>query len=293
MRRILVYVTSSVLAFNFGITADALLGGYLHPAENVPPRAEVVATPQPTLEAEATPTPEPDIVFGGGRLKLVPDEVHLSSDRLHYQINVRYPQVDGSADPHIHRLNQRIKALMTDRYQWPLTTTEEELRNGQRLYPEFYNTVDIVYGVTSATDSVLSICFGVYSYGIGAAHGVQHSVVVNYDLVSRKELKLAELFKPGSRYLEFISRYCKEEFTRQGHGETLFPEAPAPVSSNFESWNVTSTGIRFNFDACTIFGCSTGQTEVEIPFSDLKPMLSARALSILPISSVVKVKADH
>ena len=293
MKRILVYVTSSLLTFNFGITADALLGGYLHPAEKSPPRAEIVAVPQPALEAEATPTPEPEIVFGGGRLKLVPDEVHLSSDRLHYQINVRYPQVDGSADPHIRRLNQRINELVTKEYEWPIYIVEEELHQALRMHPEVYNLVDIVYDVTSATDSVLSIYFGEYSYGIGAAHGVQSSFVVNYDLASKKELKLSDLFKPGSKYLEFVSRYCKDEFKRQGHGESLFPEALVPVRRNFESWNVTSTGIRFNFDACTIFGCSGGQTEVEIPFSDLKPILSARAMSILPTSSVVKVKADH
>lgn len=291
MKRILVYVTSSLLTFHFGITADALLGGYLHPAENVPPPAEVVAIPQPTLEAEATPSPEPEIVFGGGRLKLAPDEVHLSSDRLHYQINVRYPQVDGSDDPHIRRLNQRINELMTKQYEWPIYIVDEELRKALRTHPEVYDQVDIDYDVTSATDSILSIYFLEYSYGIGAAHSVQGSLVVNYDLVAKKELKLSDLFKPGSGYLEFLSRYCKEEFKQQG--QFLLPEALAPARGTFASWNVTPNGIRFNFDACALSGCADGEREVEIRYSDLKPMLSARAMSILPISSVVQVKADH
>lgn len=59
-----------------------------------------------------------------------------------------------------------------------------------------------------ATDSVLSICFNGYVYGISAAHGSQISFVINHDLASGKELKLAPLFNPGSKYLEFISRYC-------------------------------------------------------------------------------------
>ena len=294
MNRIAIYVTSSLLAFTCGIITSALLAGRHVPAENASPRAEVVAIPTtpPTPEAEVTPTPELEVVFGSRGLKLVPEEVRLVSDRRHYEINVTYPQVDGSDGLHIRRLNQRIRELTTREYQWPLNLSEKDLRDSLRMHPEVTNTVDINYDVTSATDSMVSIYFGEYSYGIGAAHAVQRSLVVNYDFASGKELKLSDLFAPGSKYREFISQYCKDEI-KLNDGLEPFADALEPGSGNFESWNATPTGIRFNFDACSIAGCSSGQFEVEVPYSDLKSMLSARGLSILPISSVVKVKANH
>lgn len=250
-------------------------------------------TVRSTPEAQATPTPEPEVVIGSGRMKLVPDEIRLSSERFHYEINASYPQVDGSDEVHIRQLNRDIKELVKAHYLWPLTITEEELSRSLKMHPEPTNTVDVIYGVSLASDSVVSIYFGQYSYHIGAGHGVQQSFVVNYDLVSRKALKLSDLFAPRAKYLQFVSRYCKDQFNQRGLGEDLHSDSLTPVSANFESWNVTPTGIRFNFDQCRAFGCSAPPQEVEIPFSELKPLLSARGLSILPISSVVKVKADH
>jgi hypothetical protein len=293
MKRIVTYVVISLLTVTCVSIINSLRARRRHHAlETSASRAERVAITAPVPTAAVTPTPDLEVAFGSHGMKLVPDEVHLASDRRHYEINVSYPQVDGSDDVYVRRLNQRIKELVTANYRWPLTITDEELRRSLEMHPEPTNTVDIIYDVSLASDSMLSIYFAEYSYGIGAAHGVQQSFVLNYDLVAKEELKLSDLFAPGSKYLRFISRYCTEELTRDGHASTPFPESLTPVSRNFASWNATPTGIRFNFDQCRVFGCSAPQQEVEIPFSDLKPILSSRAVSIWPISSVVKGKAD-
>jgi len=69
--------------------------------------------------------------------------------------------------------------------------------------------------------------------------------------------------------------------------ESLFKEGLLPEASKFKSWNVTRDGIRINFDEGQVFGCSEGEQTVEIPFTEIKSMLSARALSNLRMSSVV------
>jgi hypothetical protein len=120
----------------------------------------------------------------------------------------------------------------------------------------------------------LSIYFVGYSYGIGAGHSVQYSFVVNYDLSLKRELKLSDIFQRRSKYVEYISRYCRNELSRKS--EFLFTEALAPKAKNFKSWNISSEGIRFNFDACTVFACSEGEQTVVIPFADLKPFLNRR-----------------
>jgi hypothetical protein len=125
-----------------------------------------------------------------------------------------------------------------------------------------FHLVDLDYEIRLATNSLLSIYFVGYSYGIGAAHSVQYSFIVNYDHVLRKQLKLSDLFKPHSKYLSFISNYCIDELSKRS--EFMFKEALAPVAENFERWNITRDGIRFNFEACKVFSCAGGEPNVRL-----------------------------
>ncbi len=122
-----------------------------------------------------------------------------------------------------------------------------------------------------------------YGYGIGAAHSVQFSLVVNYNLRTGKELQLAEIFKRNSNYLNLISNYCIRELSDQG-SQLLFKEHLDPRSENFESWSVTHIGIRFNFDSCKISPCAEGKQEVEIPFITLEQLLNPTILKLVPFS---------
>ena len=74
---------------------------------------------------------------------------------------------------------------------------------------------------------------------------------------------------PITTYLELISEYCIEQLARGADGEHIWKEELGPIAKTFESWNMTKTGIRFNFDACKIFGCAAGAQKVEIPFTAL------------------------
>ena len=154
-----------------------------------------------------------------------------------------------------------------------LTPSKENLQYYRKgPHPEAFNSLDLHYDVVLATDSVLSIYFNAYSYGIGAAHSVQYSFVINYELVSGKELKLARLFKRESEYLEFISRYCTDKVSKEIPSGALFAEALVPIDANFESWNLTRDGIRFN--ACKLSGCAAGEHTVEIPYAEMKSILN-------------------
>jgi hypothetical protein len=149
-------------------------------------------------------------------------------------------------------------------------------------HPEAFNTINLDYEVLLATDSLLSIYFIGYSCGIGAAHSIQYSFVMNYHLTLRNELKLSDIFKHRSKYLDFICHYCLNKLsTRPEYSpDSMFKEALAPEAENFKSWNITSDGIRFSFDACKVFGCVAGKQEVEIPFTALKQLLNHEGLKM-------------
>jgi Protein of unknown function (DUF3298). len=287
MKRFAVYLTISHLTFTCGLAAASLWNGTtVKPKHEQAPfkvlkqaRMEIPPPPPPAVNSTSFVKPHREVIFGNGRLKIVPHQIRLRSDRLRYEIDVSYPEIVGSNDPQIEKLNRHLRKLATDQYQWPMHPSEADLRFYKNKHPEASNTVDLDYEIRLATDSQLSIFFIGYNYGIGAAHSVQYSFTVNYDLTLRKELSLSDLFKAKSKYLEFIAGYCREELSKK-LGGFLFDGALSARAQNFDNWNLTPSGIAFNFDACKLTGCAAGKQEVEIPFSALQPWLNSRTLDL-------------
>lgn len=260
-RTIFLTLIGGVLAFTAGIVT---VQSWSKPIKPTLPKTEFsqqLVPPAPVITPDLEPS---EVVFGNERLRIVSEEEHLKSEPLCYDINVRYPQIVGSDPPHIRSLNQRIRRFVVNHYQWAQNPSQADLRR-YRTAPEHENLVDLDYQIVLATDSILSINFYSCDYMIGAAHSIIRSHVINYDLKSHRELKLADLFKPHSKYLKFIARYCTDELK-------LF-EPIKPKAEMFASWNLTEKGIRFNFDPCSITGCADGPHEVTIPFSALMPFL--------------------
>lgn len=277
MKRFALSLISSFLAFTAGLVTASSWNATRQAVAIEPVVARFPPSPPPQLAAPIPPTlPEAsdrEYPFAQGHLKLVPEKVQLKSDSMYYDIDVKYPQIVGGDTPGIRKINQHMKALATEKYQWPLNESKEAVLRDQELLPGTYNAVNLDYQVSVATDSLLSIFFMGYSYGVGAAHAVQESESVNYDLVSGRQLQLSDLFTPSSKYLKFISDYCTEELTRGIEGTEPWENALAPVAKNFESWHITPNGIVFNFDACEVFPCAEGEQSVAIPFSEMKQLL--------------------
>jgi hypothetical protein len=261
-----------VLTFTFGIAAALFLDGPNYTCQSDQPALKQPELPTKPVAAVPAATRNHEAVFGGGKLRIVSKHIERKSERLRYEIDVTYPQIAGSDNLYIRKLNQHIQRLVTKQYQWPLHPSKADLKYYRQKWSDVFNSVDIDYDIRSAHDSWLSIYFEGYSYGIGAAHSVQYSFSLNYDLTLRKELKLHDLFKPRSKYLEFISHYCITELSKKP--EALFENALKPKAENFESWNITREGISFNFDECKVFACASDEQVVVIPFDALKQLLN-------------------
>ena len=259
-KRITLTLIGGLLAFIGGIvTGNSWHSSAIKPVMKVQPAEPVIPPPPPPK------VPDSRFAFEVGRLKIVASEMHLRSDRLRYEIAVRYPQITSSKEPYIKKLNQRIKRLAVDHYQWMLKPTKEDLQQYKKTFPDVFNSAQVDYEIVLANDSFLSIYLNSFDYGIGAAHSVQMSYVMNYDLESHRELKLGDVFNTRTKYLEFIAGYCTREMK--------LIEPLEPKATTFPSWNLTRDGIRFNFDACTVTGCADGARQVTIPASALRPFL--------------------
>lgn len=191
MKRIAFYLTISHIAFTCGVGVASFWNWYTRPPIKVswdlPARQTLPSVP---TNASTPEPPRPEVVFGEGRLRIITHEVRMESKRLHYQIEVSYPEIVGSKDRHIQNLNGQIKRLVTRQYEWTMSPSQADLRYYREKHPDLFNTIHLDYEVRLATDSLLSIYFRGESYGIGAAHAVHYSFTLNYDLTLRKKLEL-------------------------------------------------------------------------------------------------------
>jgi hypothetical protein len=244
-------------------------------SSNTPNAAPSVETQKPSSLPTASPTPLEEVELGSG-LRIVPKNVNLENDRWRYKVDVEYPQIEGAKNAAILSLNRAMKNEVTKEYQWLLEPpTKEDIRHYEK-WPEVFNSVDIDYDIVLAENDLLSIYLSIYSYGIGAAHSVHRSFTINYDFKSRRRLRLNDIFKPEAKYLRFFSLRCIDELTKKTpdqNPDTLFSDALIPKAKNFESWNITKQGLRFNFDACKVEACAGGDLSVDIPFSAMKDLL--------------------
>lgn len=193
MKRIAIYLTITHLTFTCGLAAASLWKGIRVKPESQQIHSNVLKQAPakiPLAPPPATVEPHREVIFGRDRLRIVPHQIRLRSDRLRYEIDVSYPEIEGTNDPQIEKLNQRLRKLAIDQYQWPMNPSNADLRYYKDKHPEAFNTIDLDYEIRLATDSLLSIHFIGYSYGIGAAHSVQYSFTVNYDLTRRKEVEI-------------------------------------------------------------------------------------------------------
>jgi hypothetical protein len=139
----------------------------------------------------------------------------------------------------------------------------------------------IGYTVALANDELISIQFDTGSYYGGAAHPNSHSQVANFDLKSGKPLRLADLFKPGSKYLQTIADYCIKDLKKQSKAKGA--DAPlddegietgaAADAKNYASWTITRNGLGVNFDSYQVGPYVAGPQYVLVPYSALKEII--------------------
>ncbi len=106
------------------------------------------------------------------------------------------------------------------------------------------------------------------------AHGGYEAYSYNYDLKSGRELKLADLFKPGVAFLQILSKDSKADLKkREGLFEESLKEGIAPKAENFQTWVVTRHGVVIVIEPYRVGPWVAGPQFVTIPFPELKSII--------------------
>ena len=197
------------------------------------------------------------------------------------EISAEYPELSGGTNAAGFNAAAKaavMKAIAT--FRKDLTTlTADDIKvmnaNGMGSY------IDIGYNVEYADDDLISVNFG-DDYFMGGAHPSHDTFTINYDLKNGKLLSLADLFKPGSKYLSTIATYSVADLKARkdpDSGESLgflsddvFADGAKPTVANYHNWNLTKKGLLITFIQYQVASYAEGPQTVIVPYATLKPM---------------------
>lgn len=215
-----------------------------------------------------------------GDADVVAKQIKENNKKLLYEIDAQYPQINGGSNPNFEKFNQTVRALVMKevgefkKEMAPKPDEEPRPENSMGSY------VAMSYKVGLAQDDLISIAFDVSSYYQGAAHPNSYSQVLSYDLKNAKVLKLADLFKPGAKYLQSLSTYCITDLKKQSKekggslDDSTINDGAGPAAKNYRSWTIMKKGLGVNFDAYQVGPYAAGPQFVTVPYSVLKDIIN-------------------
>ena len=220
---------------------------------------------------------EEPIAFTGD-VEIASKSIKESNKKLRYEIEAKYPQLTGSANPNFEKFNLAARALVSKEVSDFKKGMQPE--GDDELEPPSDESggsdLSVSYTVSLAQDDLVSIKFDVSNYEAGAAHPHPYSHVLNYDLKNGKQLKLSDLFKPGARFLQTIATYCIADLKKQAKDLPVdqIESGAAAKSENYSSWTITRRGLGINFDAYQVGPYAAGPQFVLVPYSTLKDLIN-------------------
>ena len=216
-----------------------------------------------------------------GDVDIVAKSVKENNKKLKYEIDAQYPQLTGGSNPNFEKFNQLARMVVMKRvaeFKRDMTPEkgEEPL---QQPEDSVGSDLGVGYEINLAQDDLVSVQFSVGIFYFGVAHGTTHTETLNYDLKNGKQLKLADLFKPGSKYLQTLSTFCIADLKKQSKArgdelpDDMLKEGAAPSSKNFRTWTITKRGLGFHFDPYQVGSYASGPQFVLVPYSELKDFI--------------------
>lgn len=116
----------------------------------------------------------------------------------------------------------------------------------------------------------LSLVISINSF-VGGANEIQEIQTFNYDLIKRKDIKLADLFVGKQDYLQDVSKYVKGDLVSQIQDSKnqellkMLNEAASPNEENFKNFTFDDQTITFYFPKGQVLPGAFGEQKVIMP----------------------------
>lgn len=205
-------------------------------------------------------------------------------------VSVQVPQMTYGASPTKALAFNDLINQKTDQITTEFLQQVADWDNDNVPVTEQTNFIEVAVFARLANAKLLSLVFEVNTFYAGSAHPNRYTRSFNYDLEHNRELQLADLFVPNTSFLKKLSQVAiaTVKTTPNDHGELLerdlewLNEGAGPDEMNFHTVTVSPEGLYVQFDPYDIDAYAAGDTEILIPYAQLKgyvlPQLVANTL---------------
>lgn len=201
-------------------------------------------------------------------------------------IKFEYPEFKDIKNADV--INKNIRTTVDNSItEFKKQTEETDFSN---LPKEFINAKIAEYEISLQTDKVLSILIINSDMYAGAAHPNNYNTTLNYNLDSGLELKITDLFKSGSSFLEDLSKLAKVDLQNQykkvgleNTGE-MIAEGASPKLENFSKFTLAKDFLNIIFDPYQVGPYAAGTRVVRIPYSEIRDKLDLEFKKLIEIN---------
>lgn len=215
--------------------------------------------------------------------KIESKKINREVKKPKYTIDIEYPQVTGLVDPGQDAFNKYVDTLINKE----ITDFKKSIDETMEVPPDSTgSSLDINYSVEYATNKLICISILEGTYEAGAAHPNEGYITVNYDTEKHKDIKLSTLFKPNTKYLTAISRYCITQLrkTLGNDGSDWINTGAAPQADNYRAWCITDSGLLILFSPYQVASYAEGAQQVLVPYSKIADLIDPLG----PVGGLVK-----
>jgi hypothetical protein len=239
--------------------------------------SQPVAAPSLTAPTSAAlptftpmPLPSPTSIPLHQQVQIVSSATEETSKEPLYTLKVYAPVLTGSADPRVADFNRLTSAIVQEEVAG-FKEMLAELPSPPVAMGSYFN---LGYLLVSPPGSILSLEFHVNFYSDGAAHPNGYSRSFTYDLNQGQEIRLEQLFLPGSNYLQIIADFCSADLSKREIGFDASGPGAQPTAKNYRVWNLTPNGLKITFNAYQVAAYAAGPQLVTIPYATLRAILN-------------------
>lgn len=222
-----------------------------------------------------------------GAITITGKSVYENIPERKTEISASYPFFKDSKSPELFNdTNNHIKDVLDPWIAEFMSSTSDVLKDMPADAPWNF-ALQADYAVEYYNGNILSLLFTNYTF-TGGAHGSTVSSTYNYDLANNKEIKLSDIFKPGSDYLKFLSEYCFEDIKRQNTlmgmdslEDMIKPGVDPSMPENFARFVLSADSLIIIFDQYQVGPGAAGSYDVRIGYDKFKEMINKDYAAIL------------
>lgn len=200
-------------------------------------------------------------------------QTRLGKNSESWTVNISYPQISNPVNDAETGFNEIVRQrFYAERNSFISTLNEPS------FFPEYAFDYDLKDTVLYSDNFFISIC----CYGSLIYHNTRilkdYSFSVNYDLETKRELLLKDLFSDG--YLEVLSGYCLKQLASQKsdynltitEDNSMLVNCAGPLEKNYRVFNLTKNGILVSFVTYSVQNVLSTpvHSRVMVPYNLLK-----------------------